>query len=420
MWYIDIDGMTKRTQQTKLTMYRRHAAKTCSIAKSDKRLDQCECPLWVHGKVNGKFIRQSLDTRKLATAEMRKDDMINGRGGNDDDPNGGIHVVGSKNAEKGNETLEYAAKEFLSASGKLSTSSKNLYRRAVGHFNAWASKQELIYLRNVEPSHINQYFDECGRDWKKTTSQGRLTHLRVFFNYCANTRRWIQYTPTADRKLNHKAKSSKSLRVPFTPAEITKILSAVELMPESDRDRARALILLLLYTGMRISDATFFERSYLTERNTADYFVIKTRKQISLPPEVHVSALDALKKLDGSRVYFFVADTEDDYREARAALREGEEFSTLIPGYEAKVRETTSLVLKVLALAGLTGACHRFRDTFAINLLVGGADIFTVSQMLGHSDVKITQEHYMKLVPGYRERMSQATRVLSYEFPKVA
>jgi hypothetical protein len=37
--------------------------------------------------------------------------------------------------------------------------------------------------------------------------------------------------------------------------------------------------------------------------------------------------------------------------------------------------------------------------------------------MLGHSDVRITQQHYLKLIPGYRERMSKATRVLAYQFP---
>jgi hypothetical protein len=29
----------------------------------------------------------------------------------------------------------------------------------------------------------------------------------------------------------------------------------------------------------------------------------------------------------------------------------------------------------------------------------------------------MTQEHYLKLVPGYRERMSQSTKVLAYPFP---
>ena len=42
-------------------------------------------------------------------------------------------------------------------------------------------------------------------------------------------------------------------------------------------------------------------------------------------------------------------------------------------------------------------------------------DIFVLSKMLGHSDVKITDQHYMKLVPGYREKMSKATRRLAYK-----
>jgi site-specific recombinase XerD len=68
----------------------------------------------------------------------------------------------------------------------------------------------------------------------------------------------------------------------------------------------------------------------------------------------------------------------------------------------------------VLALAGVKGSCHVFRDTFAINLLHRGVDIFTVSQLLGHSDVKMTQAHYLNFIPGYVERMSEATRKLDY------
>lgn len=407
--------MTKRTNQTKLTLYRRHAS-TCPVTES-KTLDQCECPIWTHGKVRGKFIRTSLDTRSIETALRKKDDLINGT--DDDDPNGGLHVV-KKSVPKGNETLEFAGAEFLKSSNNRSVNSTRLYRRAVLNFTEWASKHNLVYLREIESSHIRLYFEECGRNWKKTSAQTNLTYLRVWFNYCARTRRWIPFPPTEDRNLNHRARSSKVSRVPFTPAEITRVLSAVEEMPEKDRDITRALVLLMLYTGMRISDATFFERSYITERNTADYFVIKTRKQISLPPEVQKPALEALKKLPATRVYFFQSDRDDDYRDARSRLREGEEFSQFMPQYLNRVQIMTKYIRRLLDHAGLEGACHRFRDTFAVNLLVQGTDIFTVSQMLGHSDVKITAQHYMKLIPGYREKMSQATRNLAYEFPKAS
>jgi len=205
--------------------------------------------------------------------------------------------------------------------------------------------------------------------------------------------------------------------VPFTPAEVTRILAAADGMPEADRTQARALVLLLLYSGMRISDATFCERAYLTERQTLDYWVIKTRRPIGLPPTLQPPALEALAALPPSRVYFFQPDRDDDYREARQALRQGEDFTQAMPAYEARLRQTTALVMSVLEAAGISGACHRFRDTFAVNLLVGGADIYTVSKMLGHSDVRITDRSYMKLVPGYRELMSPATRFLNYQFP---
>jgi site-specific recombinase XerD len=405
--------MIKRNTEPKLTLYRRHAA-GCPIHEA-KNLDACECPLWVHGKVaGGKFIRESLDTRSLTAGLAKKAARLAGTRPDDPTPGGKVLAI----APKGDITLAHATREFLASKGKKSSSTRELYKRALEHFGTFAEAQGLVKLKDVDTPHLRTYFDTNAR-WKRNTAQGRLTHLRVFFNHC-RTRRWLIYSPAADRDLNRKQGTSAT-RVPFTPTQITAILAAVEQMPADVRDRARALVLLLLYSGMRISDATFCEREYLTERNTLDYFVIKTRRRIALAPEILEPALDALAKLPASRVYYFQADRDGDYHEARQALRDGEEFQSLMPDYELRIRETTALVLEVLKLAGLSGACHRFRDTFAVNLLVGNGkertDIFTVSQMLGHSDVSITQDHYLKLIPGYNERMSQSTRVLAYQFP---
>ena len=402
--------MTKRTNQTKTTIYRRHAA-TCPVAGQPNNVTNCECPLWIHGKIRGQFIRQSLDTRTLSTAERRQNDLEDGH-------NAAGPVLVTRKA--GAETLEYAIQEFMETRKGLSTSSQTLYRRAVEHFGQFAAKQELVLLRDVEATHVRQYFD-ANRDWKRNTAAGRLTHLRVFFNFCRRDRRWLTFTPTEDSTLLNGSRKSGTTRSPFTPDQITQIFAAVERMPADIRDRARAIIYLMLFTGMRISDATFCEREYLTPEGNMDYFVIKTRRPISLPPELQEPAIAALKKLPKTRVYFFQPDAVDDYRDARQSLRDGDkEFSDLMPHYKQRIVAATELVLRVLTVAGIKGTCHKFRDTFAINMLVGGTDIFTVSQALGHSDVKITQKHYMKLVPGYRERMSKATRVLAYRFPIAA
>jgi integrase/recombinase XerD len=40
------------------------------------------------------------------------------------------------------------------------------------------------------------------------------------------------------------------------------------------------------------------------------------------------------------------------------------------------------------------GHTHRFRDTFAAGLLEEGVSLESVSTLLGHQSVKITQKHY--------------------------
>jgi site-specific recombinase XerD len=402
-----------------LVLYRRHKAK-CPLYGHPRILDGdgCDCTFWVHGRLRGKFVRHSLDTRSLVSAKLKKNDLEAGRGPDDDPPPGAPKPASEI-------TLEYARSEFLKAKNKLKESSQVCYRRATKHFLSYAEAHSWNMLAQIDTSHLADYFSEYygPRGWRATTAQSRLTHLRVFFNWCAKPkRRWLAYSPAEDDDLNYRKGTTKSERLPFTESEVTRILAAVEQMPLKLRDRARALVQLLLHTGMRISDATFFERKFLTDANLANYYVIKNKRWIDLPPEVQQPALDALAKLPFSRTYFFWPDRPDDYEEARAALRDGQDFSLLMPGYETRIQAATRVVLRVLSLAGLKGACHRFRDTFAVNLLVSGVDVYTVSQFLGHSDVGITQEHYLKgkLISSYRERMSKATRSLAYVFPNAA
>ncbi len=58
-----------------------------------------------------------------------------------------------------------------------------------------------------------------------------------------------------------------------------------------------------------------------------------------------------------------------------------------------------------LQLAGVVGGhAHRFRDTFAVELLLAGVPLARVSVLLGHSSVRITERHY---APWTRSRQEQ-------------
>jgi integrase len=59
----------------------------------------------------------------------------------------------------------------------------------------------------------------------------------------------------------------------------------------------------------------------------------------------------------------------------------------------------------LLRAAGIKhGYAHRFRDTFSVELLLAGVPIEQVAVALGHSNIKVTQEHYN---PWVRDRQLQ-------------
>ena len=57
------------------------------------------------------------------------------------------------------------------------------------------------------------------------------------------------------------------------------------------------------------------------------------------------------------------------------------------------------------------GTIHRFRDTFAVELLLKGVPIEQVSILLGHSSLKVTEKHYSPWVKARQEQLEQSVRL---------
>jgi len=53
---------------------------------------------------------------------------------------------------------------------------------------------------------------------------------------------------------------------------------------------------------------------------------------------------------------------------------------------------------------------HRFRDTFATDLLAHGVPLEDVSILLGHSSLKITEKHYAPWVKIRQDRLEAEVR----------
>lgn len=138
----------------------------------------------------------------------------------------------------------------------------------------------------------------------------------------------------------------------FTPEEMQRLIAT----PCKD-PLLKQMALFSAYTGARWSDVVRFKPSEL--QHTEDGAVWKFKQQKTGAMEYHPVSEHALT---------FAADfTSLDYDRSQRPLKTW------------------------LRDAGCTGSFHKFRHTCATTLIANGADVYVVSKLLGHKNVKTTQ-----------------------------
>jgi len=351
-----------------LTIYRRHSAE-CSHKAEGRRWRRCRCPIWVDGTLEGVPIRKSLETRNWQRArDIIAEWEANGVMTRTDD----VSVADARS-------------DFLA----------DLRRRNVSP--ATLAKYEVIWRRLSEfagpagVSHVKQFTTADLREFLAAwpgapiTQAKRLEFLRAIFRFCIDSG-WIEENPAAPIKA---PLVRRAPTMPFSQDQMAAILAACDRYPEVNvrrglpsRARLRALVLLLRYSGLRIGDAVACEVGRIRDGRLLLY-TAKTGVPVTCRlPEFVIEALETMPR--ESQVYFFWSGN----------------------GSLKTVCETWRQRLAwVFREAGIRdGRPHRFRDTFAVELLLAGVPIERVSMLLGHSSIRVTERHY---APWVRARQHQ-------------
>ena len=165
---------------------------------------------------------------------------------------------------------------------------------------------------------------------------------------------------------------------------------------EHRRDRIRALVLLMRWSGIGIKDAVTLERTRIDKEGNLFLYRAKTGVPVyvPLPPFVH-GLLSALPNHNPR--YFFWSGIGDPETCKRCWIR------------------ALARLFKVAQINrpdGTVKRCHShmLRDTFAVELLLSGVPIDQVSLLLGHSSVKVTERHYAPFVKARQEQLAQSAR----------
>ncbi len=181
--------------------------------------------------------------------------------------------------------------------------------------------------------------------------------------------------------------------MPFTDAEVEKIIWATEIYPikgiygEQSRQRIKAFVLLLVYSGIRIRDAVTLDVSRFVEDEKLLIPTQKTGKPVvlPLPPEVAQTIRAMIKP--NTQYLFWTGNGL-----AKSAVAD----------WQRSLR-------KLFKLAGVKGHAHRFRTTFAVRLLEKGVSLEAVAMLLGNS-VRVAERHYAPWVQSRQSLLEESVK----------
>src|ERR1017187_2578513 len=278
-----------------LNPYRRHL-KTCRERAKKKKngkwdatkgkgsFAQCSCPIWCDGDLNGKRYKHSLNTRDWGRAGLRL---------------AKLEAPGARQPKP----IAEAIAAFHTSVGDLALSTRTKYKRVLRYLGAVAASRGLRSMDEIGVEDIDAY--RASRTISGVTWLKELEIIRQFFQFCM-VRKWAEENPSASVE---KPKNLKAIEVvPYTREEVVRILAACDGMGRGpyERLRARATVLLLRYTALRIADVALLSRDRV-QGGQINVRPMKTGQCVWLPvhPELQ-AALDILPAPRGGDAgYFF-------------------------------------------------------------------------------------------------------------------
>ncbi len=232
-------------------------------------------------------------------------------------------------------------------------------------------------LKDVQRTDLEAFIEhEQDRGMHITTVKTRMACIVAFLHFLIEQ----ELVPAAALKKRIRFKLPKALPRAMRTEDVKKLLSII------DHTRDRALILLLLRTGIRIGEALSL---------TANDIDLKGRK-------VHLSQGE---KNDQGRVVYLSNDAAFCLKRW-LTLKDPEQF-VFARKEEAPISYSAarSLFKRYLIEAGLDHkgyTVHSLRHTYASELLNAGMRLEVLQQLMGHQDIEMTRR-YARLTDRTRE-----------------
>ena len=258
------------------------------------------------------------------------------------------------------------------------------------------SKQKKIRkVSDFKVTDLDRF--RASRKLAKTTSLKELETLRAFWAFC--TARELCSKNIAALIKGPKIEDQNDV-VPYTHDEMRAIIDACNKfgLHDYERSRARAAVLILRHTALRISDVALLRRDRISRDKDRWRIFVRTTKNHELVyllvPDELVEAVNALPVPRGAGkgcpYLFWNGNSEPKSQISR-------------------VSETLAAVFRKSGVADCHA--HRFRHTLATDLVGIGATFEEVADVLGNSP-EIVRKHYAKWSKQRQERLDNLVQTV--------
>jgi len=374
--------MLIKYRRVRLRIYRGHQ-KSCIHHGTGRSRDSCRCTWWVDGVIDRKRWNKSLRTRNRDVAlDIVREMEVTGE-----------VIEQPPTAEL--VTLSVACEKFLADSSARGLREATLYkyRLLFRRLRNFAERSRILLIRDVSVDALRQF--RATLPHRGTSANKRLEELRAFGRFCWESG-WILENPAGRLKPR---KTQDPPREPFSEEEVKRILVAFSQYPRrgnTDIERLRTLVHLLLESGLRLGDAVQLRRDSIVNGRLC-LRTEKTGTSVCLPLSgCLLEELQMVKRT--STEYFFWS--------GRGKLK------SCVGDWQRSLK-------RLFRLAGLPNGCaHRFRHTFAKRYLLAGIPPERVAILMGHSSLTVTLRHYARWVRERQEQLEADVRLVQEKYAR--
>ena len=270
--------------------------------------------------------------------------------------------------------LVRAYENYLTKVKQASANTVSSYMRDIRQFAAWLTDNEEIDVIDATQQNISAYLSYLEDEGRSGATLSRsLASLKNFYSYVVSTG-FLEKTPVVEIHVERGEKKTPQI---LTGKEIELLLSQ-PICVDGKGYRDKAMLEVMYATGIRVTELISLD----VDDVNLDLGIIKCsggRKTRAIP--LYPAALKALTQYLEHVRSVMIADPDERalFVNVSGIRMSRQGFWKILKHYQ-----NTAHIEKEITP-------HTLRHSFAVHLLENGADIGSVQELMGHSDISSTQ-----------------------------